>query len=67
MAHTHHCEVCKIPVAICSDDGCVGPDAFGYYCTQHHPSPQFHRDLLPPPGRTTVIVTNGPKEDSGKK
>lgn len=45
MSHTHHCEVCKQPVAICDGDSCVqeGP----HYCTVHHPDPQFRVEDKP--------------------
>jgi hypothetical protein len=57
MAHTHHCEVCKQPVAICGDDYCQGDS--GHYCTAHHPDPQFHHEDEPTV-RMTVRVA---KED----
>jgi hypothetical protein len=59
MAHTHHCKICKIPVAVCSDERCQGDE--GHFCTIHHPDPQYQRDLQPPPGRTTVVV-NVPRD-----
>jgi hypothetical protein len=35
MAHYHHCAVCKIPVAMCSDDSCKTvenhPNAAGHH------------------------------------
>jgi len=60
MAHQHHCEKCGIAVGICSDDGCVGPDAHGWYCTQHHPDPKYHKDLVQPAKRTTVVMPTSP-------
>lgn len=45
MAHTHHCEVCKQPVAVCDDGGCQGDT--GHYCTVHHPNPAHHVEDKP--------------------
>lgn len=56
MAHTHHCETCKVPVGICTDEGCVGQDAKGHFCTLHHPDPEYHRDLNQPSKRTVVTL-----------
>lgn len=59
MSHTHHCPVCKVPVAVCSDEHCLGDE--GHYCTLHHPDPAYHQDLIPPPGRnTTTVVIQAP-------
>jgi hypothetical protein len=64
MAHTHHCHVCNIPTAICdgacaqadqtpdcADAACLDASHGHHYCTQHHPDPQYHKDMVAPPGR----------------
>jgi hypothetical protein len=56
MAHQHYCEQCGVAVAICSDDGCVGPDGYGWFCTLHHPAPEHHQDLVQPVKRTIVTI-----------
>lgn len=58
-AHYHHCEVCKVPVANCSDDACQGeghPNNGKHYCSVHHPDPQFRVEQQPPPPRYAVLV-----------
>lgn len=36
MPHYHHCEVCKIPVAMCSDEACK--------TAENHPNGPDHHD-----------------------
>lgn len=64
MSHTHHCQVCKIAVAMCSDDACTGDDehanAGEHYCSIHHPEEE-HKAVVPPPlSRFNITVVAPP-------
>lgn len=59
MPHIHHCKVCMIPVANCSDDSCKGDEGHGnageHYCSIHHPAEHKVEQAAPPP-RYAVLV-----------
>jgi hypothetical protein len=53
MPHYHYCAICKIPVALCSDDSCKEEDSGHanvgeHYCSIHHPDPEHHVEPTPP-------------------
>lgn len=64
MPHTHHCAVCKIPVAVCSDDACANDETHGnageHYCPIHHTEAE-HKVIPPPPlSRFNITVVAPP-------
>jgi hypothetical protein len=65
MAFLLHCPVCGVATGSADDNHSPPPRKglghVGAECTLHHPNPVHHRDLQPPPGRTTIVV-NVPKE-----
>jgi hypothetical protein len=65
MGHTHHCEVCKQPVAICGESYCEQDDQ-RHYCSVHHPDPSFHIEDKPIV-RMTVKVEPDTVTAGGKK
>lgn len=65
MPHTHHCEVCKIAVAVCSDEACQGdppedgqphPNAGEHYCSIHHPEDEHKIVPALPLSRFNITV-----------
>lgn len=59
MAHTHHCEVCQISTAVCTDQACEGEghaNAGKHYCSIHHPDPAHRVEQAAPPPRYAVLV-----------
>lgn len=53
MAHTHHCKVCNIAVAIC-DGPCIQEE--DHYCSQHHTDANFRIEDKPTVRMTVKIA-----------